>query len=134
MQLTCELGRAFVQFRQFIGYYFARAGRKDEARKALADLEDMSKHRFVPAYWLAAVHIGLGENNEDFYVSLTGVTGALISNSTGYGTIQDDEPRLSINSVSVQEGNTHALGHAFKSSTISSTVTTIWRAARAASF
>jgi Flp pilus assembly protein TadD len=49
-----------------LGYYFARAGRKDEARKALADLEDMSKHRFVPAYWLAAVHIGLGENNEAF--------------------------------------------------------------------
>ncbi len=46
----------------------------------------------------------LGEYDEYFYVNLTGATGALISNGTGYGTIQDDEPRLSINSVSLKEG------------------------------
>src|SRR5207249_905468 len=38
-------------------------------------------------------------------VQLTGATGAQISNAWGYGTIQDDEPRLSVNSASVTEGN-----------------------------
>lgn len=49
-----------------LGYYCAKAGRKDDARKALAELEDMSKHRFVASYWMAAVHVGLGENDEAF--------------------------------------------------------------------
>jgi hypothetical protein len=47
----------------------------------------------------------VGEYDEYFYVNLTGATGALVSNSTGYASIQDDEPRLSINSVSITEGN-----------------------------
>jgi TolB-like protein/tetratricopeptide (TPR) repeat protein len=49
-----------------LGYYYAKAGHKDEARKALAELEEMSKHRFVASYWMAAVHAGLGENDEAF--------------------------------------------------------------------
>jgi hypothetical protein len=47
----------------------------------------------------------LGENDESFTVSLTGTIGAVITNGTAYGYIRDDEPRLSINSVSVKEGN-----------------------------
>jgi hypothetical protein len=47
----------------------------------------------------------LGEYDEYFNVNLTGATGAVTNNSTGYGTIQDDEPRISINSASVKEGN-----------------------------
>jgi hypothetical protein len=46
----------------------------------------------------------VGEGDEYFYVSLTGATGAAIA-SWGSAMIQDDEPRLSINSVSVTEGN-----------------------------
>ena len=49
-----------------LGYYYGRAGSKDDARKALTELEDMSKHRFVASYWMAAVHAGLGENDEAF--------------------------------------------------------------------
>ena len=47
----------------------------------------------------------LGEYDEYLYVNLTGATGAVIANGLGSATIQDDEPRLSINSVSVTEGN-----------------------------
>jgi Calx-beta domain len=47
----------------------------------------------------------LAEPDEYFTVNLTGATGASIYNGTGYGNIQDDEPRLSINSMSVKEGN-----------------------------
>jgi hypothetical protein len=45
------------------------------------------------------------EYDESFVVNLTGATGAVISNAWGYGTVQDDEPRLSINSQSVKEGH-----------------------------
>jgi hypothetical protein len=47
----------------------------------------------------------LAEDDESFNVNLTGATNALITSGTGYGVIQDDEPRISVNSVSVEEGN-----------------------------
>ena len=49
----------------------------------------------------------LGEYDEYLYVNLTGATGALLHDyqTSGYGYIQDNEPRLSINSVSLNEGN-----------------------------
>ncbi|HSC57453.1 MAG TPA: Calx-beta domain-containing protein, partial [Nitrospira sp.] len=47
----------------------------------------------------------LAEYDEYFTVNLTSATGALITSGTGYETIQDDEPRIRINSVSVTEGN-----------------------------
>ena len=48
----------------------------------------------------------LGEYDEYLYVNLTGATGAVLYYySIGYGTIVDNEPRLSINSVSLKEGN-----------------------------
>ena len=49
----------------------------------------------------------LGEYDEYLYVNLTGATGAMLNDyqTSGYGYIQDNEPRLSINSVSLSEGN-----------------------------
>ncbi|MEJ7639528.1 MAG: Calx-beta domain-containing protein [Singulisphaera sp.] len=47
----------------------------------------------------------LGEYDETFYVVLTNAVGAAIANGTGYATILDDEPRLSVNSVSKVEGH-----------------------------
>ena len=48
----------------------------------------------------------LGEPDESLSVNLTGATGAMLDYwTTGYGYIQDNEPRLSINSVSLTEGN-----------------------------
>jgi hypothetical protein len=46
-----------------------------------------------------------GEYDDYFYVQLTGATGAQLGGSYGYGTILDDEPKISITGVSKNEGN-----------------------------
>ena len=48
----------------------------------------------------------LGEPNETFFVNLSSPTNATIADGQGVGTILDDEPRISINDVTVTEGNT----------------------------
>jgi serine/threonine protein kinase/tetratricopeptide (TPR) repeat protein len=45
----------------FLAHGLARAGRIDEARVRLAELEEMRRHRYVSAYDLAVIHVGLGE-------------------------------------------------------------------------
>lgn len=45
------------------------------------------------------------EPNETFFVNLSSPTYGVIADGTGIGTIVDDEPRISVNSVSVKEGN-----------------------------
>ena len=47
----------------------------------------------------------VGENDESFMVNLAGDAAAGIGNGTAYGTISDDEARLSIGSASVSEGH-----------------------------
>jgi uncharacterized repeat protein (TIGR01451 family) len=47
------------------------------------------------------------EPNETFFVNVTNVTGATLADAQGQGTIQnDDSPSLSINDVTLSEGNT----------------------------
>jgi probable HAF family extracellular repeat protein len=46
-----------------------------------------------------------GEPNETFQVNLSQPVGAVIADGQGVGTIVDDEPRLIIDNVSMQEGN-----------------------------
>ncbi|MBI5297806.1 MAG: ExeM/NucH family extracellular endonuclease [Chloroflexi bacterium] len=51
------------------------------------------------------------EPNETFFVNVTGVTGATVSDGQGQGTIQNDDvalPVLSINDVTIAEGNSGA--------------------------
>jgi tetratricopeptide (TPR) repeat protein len=47
-----------------LGYYCAKAKRKDEAHKLLGELIEQSKAHYVPSYWIAAIYVGLGENDE----------------------------------------------------------------------
>ena len=49
-----------------LAHGLAVSGRKDEARKLLDELNDRSQHRYVSAYDVALVHIGLGENDRAF--------------------------------------------------------------------
>jgi len=49
-----------------LGYAYAKSGRKDEARKLLADLKEQSKRRYVAPYWIARIHAGLDEKDEAF--------------------------------------------------------------------
>jgi len=55
----------------------------------------------------------LGEPNETFVVNLSAPTNATIADGEGIGTILDDEPRMSINDVTVTEGNTGAVNATF---------------------
>lgn len=47
-------------------YILARLGRKDEARDVLAELMSRATGRFVPPYYIALVHAGLGEVDPAF--------------------------------------------------------------------
>jgi hypothetical protein len=47
-----------------LGHAYAVAGRTAEARKVLADLGKAATESYVPAYWFALVHAGLGERAE----------------------------------------------------------------------
>jgi len=55
----------------------------------------------------------LVEPNESFVVNLSAPTNATIADGQGIGTILDDEPRISINDVTVTEGNTGAVNATF---------------------
>lgn len=45
------------------GYVLAKAGRREEARTVLAELEGLSHKRFVPPFAMALVNAGLGERD-----------------------------------------------------------------------
>ena len=45
----------------YLGYGYGRAGRGDEARALLEELEARSTSTYVPLYFPALVHCGLGE-------------------------------------------------------------------------
>jgi serine/threonine protein kinase/tetratricopeptide (TPR) repeat protein len=49
-----------------LGYVYAKSGRKDEARKLLAELKELSKRRYVASYWIAMIYVGLDEKDEAF--------------------------------------------------------------------
>ena len=47
----------------------------------------------------------VAEPTENFFVNLSAPSNAAITRGQGVGTINDDEPRISINNVSMKEGN-----------------------------
>ncbi len=49
-----------------LGYAYAKSGRKDEARKLIAELKEKAKERYVPPFWIAAIYVGLDEKHEAF--------------------------------------------------------------------
>lgn len=49
-----------------LGYAYARAGRAAEARQVLAELETLSKRRYVSALYPAAIYVALGDKDRAF--------------------------------------------------------------------
>ncbi len=49
-----------------LGHAYAVSGRKSEAHKALAELQDLGKQRYVARFYLAVVYAGLGDNDQAF--------------------------------------------------------------------
>ena len=48
----------------YLGFAYARAGRRSDAGRVLRELQEMSSERFVNPDYIAIVYIGLGENDE----------------------------------------------------------------------
>jgi TolB-like protein len=49
------------------GQLAAKMGRPEEARSALAALDEMSKHRHVDVYWRALLYLGLGDKDQTLH-------------------------------------------------------------------
>lgn len=49
-----------------LGNVYGVSGRKDEARKMLAELQEEAKKRYVSPYFFALIYIGLGEKDQAF--------------------------------------------------------------------
>jgi serine/threonine-protein kinase len=49
-----------------LGYAYAKAGRKEDARKLISELKEQAKSRYVAAYSLAVIYAGLNEKDEAF--------------------------------------------------------------------
>ena len=53
-------------FISFLGHAYARAGKHREARQMLTQLQRLSNKQYVSSYFLAIIHLGLGEIDETF--------------------------------------------------------------------
>jgi len=49
-----------------IGHAYAMSGNKVEAQRVLEELELLSKERYVSPYGIAAIFVGLGDNEQAF--------------------------------------------------------------------
>ncbi len=49
-----------------LGYAYARAGKRAEARKIIAELTEMARERYVSSYEIAAIYVALVENDRAF--------------------------------------------------------------------
>jgi TolB-like protein/Tfp pilus assembly protein PilF len=47
-----------------LGHVYASSGRRAEAQKVLAELKDLSRHRYVPPFSVALVYVGLGDKSQ----------------------------------------------------------------------
>ena len=56
--------KAEPDFISDLAHAYAVAGRRDEARRTLAQLKDVAKQRYVPPFYIAKVYAGLGENTQ----------------------------------------------------------------------
>ena len=59
-----ELSGSVSQPFSFLGYALAKSGKREEARAVLEELLKLSTERYVPPYYVALIHKGLGEHNE----------------------------------------------------------------------
>ena len=61
LERSLELSGRISRLLGYLGYAYGRAGRVDDARAMLAELEAREKERYVPPYFMALVLSGLGE-------------------------------------------------------------------------
>ncbi|HET8674206.1 MAG TPA: tetratricopeptide repeat protein, partial [Blastocatellia bacterium] len=61
-----EVSLGNTEVLSFLGFAHAAAGKRDEALKTLLELDEQSKHSYVPPYHFAIVHAGLGQKDQAF--------------------------------------------------------------------
>jgi serine/threonine-protein kinase len=61
---AAELSRRHPTYLADLGHGYAVAGRREDALSVLAELHEMSSHRYVGARSIAEIHIGLGQVDE----------------------------------------------------------------------
>ena len=66
LRKAVELSQGASQWVGSLGEAYANAGYKDEARKILHQLNDLSKQRYVTPYIVARIHAALGEHDDAF--------------------------------------------------------------------
>ncbi len=49
-----------------LGHAYALSGERDKAQQSLAELREMSKHRYINPYLFAVVYLGLGDKDQTF--------------------------------------------------------------------
>jgi DNA-binding winged helix-turn-helix (wHTH) protein/TolB-like protein/Tfp pilus assembly protein PilF len=47
-----------------LGFAYAKAGRQDETKKIIADLDELAKHRYVSPFSVGIAHLSLGESDD----------------------------------------------------------------------
>ncbi len=57
---------ASLNFKSSLAHAFAVAGRRDEARAILGEMEERSRRAYVPSYFFALVHAGLEDKDRAF--------------------------------------------------------------------
>jgi eukaryotic-like serine/threonine-protein kinase len=66
LQKAVEFSGRSTQFLSYLAYVFARAGRAEEARATLLELERLSQTRYVSSYFLAPAYVALGDADRAF--------------------------------------------------------------------
>ena len=61
-----ELSGGHPLFIAGLGDSYAAAGKREDALRVTQELEQLSKHRYVMAYWIALIYAGLKESNTAF--------------------------------------------------------------------
>jgi len=63
-QKAVALSGGSVQMIAELGHAYAVSGKKDDAQKALDELKELSKRRYVTPYTIALIYVGLGEKDQ----------------------------------------------------------------------
>ena len=61
LEKALELSNRISRLLGYLGYAYGRAGRDDDGRRMLAELEARARDGYVPPYFAALIHCGLGE-------------------------------------------------------------------------
>ena len=66
LEKTLTLSGGAPRFLGYLGYAYARAGRVDDAKRMLNELSSRAQRGYVPPYFAALVHSGLGDRDRAF--------------------------------------------------------------------